>query len=177
MKAIVLAVFATALAASAAAQDRIPIGLTPGQAITLQLDRDGATLARSDVGEAEWTPFDLAVARYLAGITPPKEPAPAIALPNDNAMPPAPAVQPDRLRLRFLSIAGQHSLLILENGYDRALVFRALITRDGTTRPTDVCLVMPHRHGFEHWPFPVARIEVSDLHFVPWQEGDPVPCA
>jgi hypothetical protein len=33
------------------------------------------------------------------------------------------------------------------------------------------------RFGFEHWPHPVDRIEISDVHFVPWQPGDPVPCA
>ena len=37
----------------------------------------------------------------------------AMALPNDGSMPAAPAVPTDRLRIRFLSIAGQHGILIL----------------------------------------------------------------
>jgi hypothetical protein len=175
-----LALFVAATIAAGApapAQDREPVTLAPEQAITLRLDESGATLARENPGRAEWTPFDLAVARYLSGMAPPKGPAPAMVLPGDAAMPPAPAVQPGRLRLRFMSIAGQHSVLILENGYDRAIVFRARMTRGGETRPTDVCLVAPMRFGFEHWPDPLDRIEISDVHLVPWREGDPVPCA
>ena len=166
-----------AVGAPALAQDREPVTLGSEEAITLRLDESGATLARENPGRAEWTPFDLAVARHLSGLEPPKGPAPAMVLPGDAAMPPAPAVQPGRLRLRFMSIAGRHSILILENGYDRAIVFRARMTRGGETRPTDVCLVTPMRFGFEHWPHPVDRIEISDVHFVPWQPGDPVPCA
>ena len=151
--------------------------LAPEEAITLRLDENGATLARDDPGRAEWTPFDIAVARRLSGIAPPKGPQPAIPLPDDGSLPAAPEIQPNGLRLRFLSIAGQHSLLILENGYDRAIVFRARMTRGGETRSTDVCLVRPMRYGFEHWPHPIERIEISDIRFVPWRQGEPVPCA
>jgi hypothetical protein len=177
MRGFLLAAIVAAVAAPALAQDRLPVTLAPEEAITLRLDASGATLGRENAGRAEWTPFDIAVARHLSGLTPPKEPAPAMALPGDATLPPAPEVRPDRLRLRFMSIAGRHSILILENGYDRAIVFRARMTRDGATRPTDVCLVMPMRFGFEHWPHPLERIEISDIHLVPWQRGDPVPCA
>ena len=177
MRHLLFAAAIMAVATPAFAQDRLPITLAPEQAITLRLDESGATLARENPGRAEWTPFDLAVARHLSGITPPKEPAAATALPNDGSMPAAPAVQPGRLRIRFLSIAGQHSILILENGYDRGILFRARMTRDGDTRPTDVCLLVPMQHGFEHWPHPIDRIEISDIRFVPWRRGDPVPCA
>jgi hypothetical protein len=165
------------LGATALAQDRLPVTLAPEEAITLRLDESGETLAREDPGRAEWTPFDLAVARFLSGITPPKAPVPAMELPRDGSFPPAPAAHPGRLRLRLMSIAGQHSMLILENGYDRAIVFRARMTRGGETRSTDVCLVRPMRFGFEHWPQPLDRIEISDIRFVPWRAGDPVPCA
>lgn len=177
MRRIPIGLVLLAVASAAFAQDRSPIVLQPGEAITLRLDGDGATLARENSGPADWTPFDLTVARHLSGLTPPNGPAPAMALPNDGSLPPEPAVGRDRLRLRFLSIADQHSLLILENGYDRGLVFQARITRDGTARPTDVCLVLPMHHGFEHWPYRTERIEISNVHFVPWRPGDPVPCA
>jgi hypothetical protein len=177
MRHLLFAAAIMAVATPAFAQDRLPITLAPEQAITLRLDESGATLARENPGRAEWTPFDLAVARYMAGLPPPKEPAPSIPLPSGGSMPPAPDVPPNRLRLRFLSTAGQHSLLILENGYDRGIVYRARMTRHGETSATDVCLVMPGRHGFEHWPDAIERIEISDIRFVPWRQGDPVPCA
>ena len=49
------------------------------------------------------------------------------------------------------------------------------MTRDGKTTLTDVCLVIPRRHGFEHWPHPIERLEIYDVRFVAWQEGDPSP--
>jgi hypothetical protein len=177
MKLVLLVAAMMIIGAPALAQDREPVTLAPEEAITLRLDASGATLAREQGGRAEWSPFDLAVARHLSGITPPKGPAPAMALPGDAGLPPAPAVRPGVLRLRFMSIAGEHSILILENGYDRAIVFRARMTRGGETRPTDVCLVVPMHFGFEHWPHPIERIEISDIHLVPWRPGDPVPCA
>jgi hypothetical protein len=177
MRHFLLAAAMLAAAVPATAQDRLPVTLAPEEAIILRLDESGATFARENPGRAEWTPFDLAVARHLAGVVPPKGPAPAMDLPADGSLPPAPAVQPDRLRLRFMSIAGQHSILILENGYGRGIVYRARITRGADTRPTDVCLVVPMRFGFEHWPYPLERIEISDVHLVPWRTGDPVPCA
>src|SRR4051794_40691286 len=166
-----------AIGTPALAQNREPVTLAPEQAITLRLDESGATVAREDAGRASWGPFELAVARQFSGLPPPKGAAPAIGIPSDGSLPPAPPVQRDRLRLRFMSIAGQHSILILENGYERATVFRARIIRGSEARPTDVCLVMPMRFGFEHWPYPLDRIEISDIHLVPWRSGDPVPCA
>jgi hypothetical protein len=177
MRHFLLAAAIVAVGAPAIAQDRLPVTLAPEQAITLRLDENGATIARENPGRALWSSFDIAVARHLAGIAPPKGPAPAMDLPADGSLPPPPAVQPNRLRLRFMSIAGQHSILILENGYDRGIIFRARMTRGSETRPTDVCLVVPMRYGFEHWPHPLDRIEISDIHLVPWRTGDPVPCA
>lgn len=161
-------------AAPAAAQE---IRLNPEEAATLRFDANAPAPAIVERGRAEWTPFDLAVARQLSGMTPPAGPAPAMALHDDGRLPEPPPLQPDMLRLRFLSIAGRHSLLILENGYGRALVYRARIARHGATRATDVCLVMPRQRGFEHWPEPIERIELSDFAFVDWHAGQPVPCA
>jgi hypothetical protein len=81
------------------------------------------------------------------------------------------------IRVKFQSIAGRHSLLVIENGYDRAIVYRAWMTWARQTRPTDVCLVTPNQHGFEHGPFPIDRLEISEVRFVDWRQGDPQPCA
>lgn len=177
MKFFALAVALAAIATPVPAQDRLPITLVPEDMVTLWLDESGATLTRLEASHAPWRPFDLAVARHLSGLPPPKEPAPAVPLASGGAIPPAPPVLAHRLGLRFMSIAGQHSILIVENGFDRAVTFRARMTRGANTVATDVCLVVPMRYGFEHWPHPIDRIEISDIRFVPWHEGDPVPCA
>lgn len=165
---IMLAAAIVAAAQPALAQE---VGLEPGEAAIVHVE-GGAPPER---GTAEWTPFDVAVARHLAGMTPPEAP-----VPDPSPLPgglPAPApIREGVVRLRFLSIAGQHSLLIVENGHDRGLVYRARLTEGGRTRPTDVCLVAPMQRGFEHWPHPIERIEIAGLHLVAWRPGDPQPC-
>jgi hypothetical protein len=92
-------------------------------------------------------------------------------------MPVEPAVAPGMVRARLLSIAGRHSLLVLENGYDRAIAYRARMTRGDRTAATDVCIVVPRRHDFEHWPHPIDRLEIYDFRFVEWKPGETVTCA
>jgi hypothetical protein len=67
-------------------------------------------------------------------------------------------------------------LLLIENGYDRGLRYRATIYRRGRSEPTDVCVVIPERRGYEHWPYPIDRIELSGLTLFPLREGDPLTC-
>lgn len=168
------AAFAAAFAVIAAPSAAQEIALAPEEAVILRLEGDDASFER---GRAEWTPHDIAVARHLSGQTPPEAPVPSASpVPGGiSPSPPAP-IQPGAVRLRFLSIAGQHSMLIVENGYDRALVYRAHMTQGGETRPTDVCLVTPRQRGFEHWPHPIERIQLSELRLVAWRTGDPQPC-
>ena len=59
--------------------------------------------------------------------------------------------------------------MLLENGYDRALVYRARITVAGRTRPTDVCVVLPSNRSSEHWPEAIERIDLSDFELVTWR--------
>jgi hypothetical protein len=166
-------VLAAALAAAPAASQTIT--LAPEEAVTLRMDgKDGLAVATH--GRAEWTPFDLAVARnflrglYDRGVGPNSVPT---ALPG---MPDPPAIVPGQVRLRFLLIAGRHAELLLENGFDRALVYRASITVAGQTRPTDVCVVLPSNRSSEHWPDAIERIELSDFELVDWAEGRPPTC-
>ena len=165
------------IAAPGAAQVQNTVVLEPGDAFTIRIE-SGGTMAVSPRAAADWTPFDVAAARHLSGLPIPEGPVPyATPIPHDDSSPAVPPIAPDRIRLKFLSIAGRHSLLVVQNGYDRAIAYRARMTRDGKTTPTDVCLVIPRRHGFEHWPYPIERLEIYDVRFVAWQEGDPSPCA
>lgn len=175
--------FATFLAASALlaspalAQSQASITLEPGDAASFRLDQNGAATVSRQAGRAEWTAFDVAAARHLSGLPIPAQAVPFGTLVGADVLPTPPPIEPDMVRVKFLSIAGRHSLLVIENGYDRAIIYRAQIIRGNEARPTDVCIVIPRKHGFEHWPFVIERLAISDMHFVDWREGDPLPCA
>lgn len=174
---ILMSLVALVFGVPTAAQQRGEISIEPGSELSIRLNKDGAPSGRPVRQDGEWTAHDLFVARHYAGQMPPDEPqAFASPAPTDAGMPDPPAPTPGLLRLRFHSVAGRHSLLILENGYDRALTYRARMHQEGRTTPTDVCIVIPGRRNFEHWPHPVERLDLSAFRFVVWREGDPVPC-
>lgn len=173
-----LAVIAAfSLASAAAAQPPAGLTLAPGEAVVVQVDAGGAIARVVSRGAAHWTALDVAAARQLVATPIPDGPVPyGTPVPAAPGIPAAPAIEANVIRFKFLSIAGAHSLLVVENGYGRGFVYRARMTRGDRTSATDVCLVVPGRSGFEHWAFVIDRIEVSDFRFVPWREGDSVPC-
>ena len=162
------------LAAPTAAAGQ-PIELEPEQAISLQVgEADGPIIV--GIGRAEWTPSDVAAARHLSGQTPPEAPL-ATADPFPEGVVPQPASPAaDVVQLRFMAVAGRHALLVVENGYDLALVYRARMMRDGATRHTDVCAVPPGDFGYEYWPHPIERLDLSDFRLVRWRDGQQVTC-
>lgn len=163
-------------AAPALAQDSGSIELTPGQAATLTVGGKGATRVVQR-GRGGWTPHDLAAARHLVGQPIPDAPVPtAEALPGGTGTAEVPPVEPGMVRLRFMSIADRHMLLIVENGYGEALRYRARMTRGGNTRPTDVCIVLPVNRSYEHWPHMIDRIQLSDFALVPWSVAGQPTC-
>ncbi|HEV2866422.1 MAG TPA: hypothetical protein VGX37_07890 [Allosphingosinicella sp.] len=169
-----LALAALAAAPVAAAED---IRLSPGEAVTLRtVAGEPLAAAATERSRAEWGAHDLRSARELVdlnqnggGIGTGDD---SVALSGGDA-PPIPA---QTIRFKFFHIAGQHSLLVVDNGLDEALAYRARITVAGRTEPTDVCLVLPNRRGYEHWPYAIERISLSELRPLPWQEGDRVTC-
>jgi hypothetical protein len=175
---ILLAAAALLLGAAQAEAQPQTIELTPGDAATARLDALGRVAVTPEPGQAQWTPYELATARHLSGAPVPEQPEPhARDLPADGSIPSAPPIEAETVRFKFHSIAGRHSLLVIANGYARALVYRARMTESDRTRPTDVCLVVPGNYGFEHWPHPIDRLEIYDLRLVEWKDGDPPPCA
>ena len=159
------------VAAQAQAQEIAPITLAPGEAATISLEEP----TRPTRIAATWTRFDLVAARQLAGMTPPDEPM-AEGIPINSDVRPDP-IPPGEVRIRFHSIADRHALLVVENGHGLALSYRARMTRDGRTRHTDVCVVLPNLPSYEHWPHPIERIELTDFRFIRWQEGRAPTCA
>jgi hypothetical protein len=163
-------------AAPSAAQDIPNISLAPGEAVTVRFD-DGGRVGAPESGRAEWNRFDIAAARQMAGMTPPDEPmreAMAAAGPADGSRPDP--IPPDEVRIRFLSISGQHTLLVIENGQGRALAYRARMTVNGQGRHTDVCIVLPRLQSYEHWPHPIERLELSAFRFIAWAPGRNPTC-
>ncbi|MGN6819217.1 MAG: hypothetical protein ACTHJR_11175 [Sphingomonas sp.] len=89
----------------------------------------------------------------------------------------APKPEAGKIVLRFIRTPGKdQSLLSIQNGYDQALVYRAVMHVGKDAQPTDVCLVAPGKLGIEHWPFAIDTLDLSDLRLVAWKAGDPVPC-
>lgn len=152
------------------AQSVPDIALAPGEAVTVRIDTAGPPERQP----AQWTQFDLFVARQLAGETPPDAPVPE-ASPIYGG-PRTDPIPQDRIRIRFHSIAGRHAMLVVENGSDLALTYRARMTGNGQTRHTDVCVVRPHLPSYEYWPHPLDRIALSDFRFVSWEEGRVPTC-
>jgi hypothetical protein len=162
-------------AAPAAAQDILPISLAPGDAVTVRFD-DGGRIGEPERARAAWSRFDIVAARQLAGMTPPDAPvAEAVPVAGVDGSRPDP-IPPNEVRVRFLSIAGRHALLVVENGQGRALAYRARMTVGGRARHTDVCIVLPGLPSYEHWPHPVERLELSDFRFIPWLPGRTPTC-
>lgn len=174
MKLLTAMLGAFLLAAAAPAPDTA-VSLMPGDAATVRLTGSG-DIASVEHGAARWTAHDLAAARHLSGQPVPDAPVETAQMLPGETMPPAPPIAPGGVRLQFHLIADQHAFLVIENGYDRAIVYRARMTLGDRSRPTDVCLVIPGRRGYEHWPHRIDRLDLSGFAFADWREGDPIPC-
>jgi hypothetical protein len=163
-----IAALAAALLATPVAAQHIPnIRLAPGEAVTVRFD-DGGRIGEPTRSRAKWTRYDVLAARELAGMTPPQEAMPeGLPLGELDGVKPGP-IPADEVRVRFMSIGDRNSLLVVENGQGQGLRYRARMTVRGETKPTDVCIVLPRRPSYEHWPYRIERLELSDFEFIPW---------
>lgn len=159
---------AAAFGAAADAQPAIPVTLAPEEEISLQLSGEGARIV--GLRHAEWREFEVGIARTVVDSLHGRAPA---AQPDPRLDPPVTAGE---VRLRLLSVAGQQTLLMVENGYDQAFTYRAVITRSGRSEPTSVCVVLPNIRGIEYWPYPVERIALSDFLLAPYDESQGITC-
>ena len=81
------------------------------------------------------------------------------------------AAAPNTVRFTFGVIEGQGPVLKVQSGYDRHFDYRARMFRGDRSAQTSVCTVMPRITGFEMWPHPIDRLELTDPHFVQVVEG------
>ncbi|MCW3846721.1 hypothetical protein OF829_05680 [Sphingomonas sp. LB-2] len=168
---------ALAMAVPASAQ----VTLTPGQGVTVAVSAGGKVSAER-VHPAALAPDDLEAVGMLRDSYPaiqksqsdPKGVLPAIPMRNSRV--PAGPIKPDRIEIVFEVIDGKDSVLAIRNGYGQGLTYRAQITARGRTAPTDVCLVMPGKRGYEHWPYAIDRIELTELTLADWTPDQGIPC-
>ena len=82
---------------------------------------------------------------------------------------PSVTVKPSVVRLSFVSLepasGRDERLLVLENGYDQVFRYRATIFRGNEGEPSSVCSVNPKLVGYEYWPYPINKIEISHIIF------------
>ncbi len=178
---LALAAAAVIMPALAVAEPGIGLPLPLGKAITDELrGADDATeVTVVGIGVAALDDNDEQAAQKMAGVPCTTLTCEAMDLKaGEDGITARPTPKPRQIHIRFLTwLATKHTMLILENGYDRGLTYRVQITRDGKTTPTDVCLVLPNKRGYEDWPYTIEKIEISAFGLQPRQDGDPVPCA
>lgn len=175
------AAFGFALAASWAVALAQPpattVSLKSGETAVVRIEPDGAVAVESRGPAPAMSGFEAESLRQMAGTQVPEGsgPLPPVAITGRKA----PPVAAGRIRLTLRDVAGKtphDTMLSVENGYGQGFRYRAVMRRGTRNAPTDVCLVLPGKPGFEHWPFQIDSIDLADLRLVPWKEGDPLPC-
>lgn len=155
-------------AAPAAAQT---VTLAPGEGVSVTSPGPAPVATRT---KASLSPFEAAVVRqFEANLFPDAMGANSATVSGDGLPEPEP-IAPGRFVAKFMAIGGgRATLLVLENGYDQAIAYRARITVKGKSTPTDVCTVLPGKRGFENWPYAIEKIELSAIALEKYDGGKP----
>jgi hypothetical protein len=165
------------LTGSAVAQDAGSVALRVGEQVVVTFD-DGGRISLASGGAATISDEEQAgILRLVMENPGATGPNAAAASGEDLAVSP---VMAGSIRMSFITLASagepDSRLLVLENGYDRALRYRATISRGRRSQPTDVCTVIPMLRGYEHWPFEIDRIELTGLTLIPFAQGAQPVC-
>ncbi|MEA3034934.1 MAG: hypothetical protein QOH04_693 [Sphingomonadales bacterium] len=168
--------------ALAAAQAPRTVTLGRGDSIVVHIAPDGAVSAGAAAVAAPISDFEAAALAQMNATTLVEDAKVQPPIPLDRGRATRPSVQPGQVRITLRALAPSSArpngemMLSLENGYDGALRYRAALRNGDRSMPTDVCIVLPHKFGFEHLPYPYERVEISELRVIPWHEGDAVTC-
>jgi ABC-type amino acid transport substrate-binding protein len=178
-KALVALACSVLLAAAASAAPG-SLFIKTGESIVVRVGADGAMSVESRAAAPTLSGFEQsALAQMqaaLAQVPPDAKTLPAMPIlgPKDTKVP---DIRPNSVRLTFRAVAGgSEAMLWIENGYDGAFRYRAVMHRGERSAPTDVCQVMPKKPGAEHWPFQIERLELSEARLEPWQDGQGIRC-
>jgi len=153
------------------------ISLRPGEAVTVVIDDGGRATVAEGGAARPMSDHDKAMVRDLL-VNHPDAFGPKAAIVTAGETGPVPPVKKGEVHFSFLALGngGRERLLIVENGYVLGLRYRAVMHRSGRVEPTDVCVVIPERRGYEHWSYPIDRIELGALILVPFGEGETPTC-
>ncbi|HEX4695118.1 hypothetical protein [Sphingomonas sp.] len=158
------------------------VTIARGEAVTLALDEaDGKTtpheIDRKPAPDA--SVFETAAAaKFASGAFDKAVGANGQPMSDAEIGAASPKAAPNTLQLHFFRTPlKDQSLLIIVNGFDRGMVYRATMRVKGQSQATDVCLVMPGKVGMEDWPFAIDSLDVSDFKLVPWKPEDGIVCA
>ena len=175
--------FRTALAsfllfAMLPAEAQVPASaaLGPGEQVILVFDDGGVPHVGGRGAADPLSPFDAAAVREL--LTNHSYAGGPIAAPlrEEQGLPTPDPVAAGQVRLRFIRMPADHTLLVIENGFQSGLRYRAKMKRGKTVEPTDVCTVLPLKRSYEHWPYKIDRLELSAFALFPMKESDPPIC-
>jgi hypothetical protein len=152
------------------------ISLQPGEAVTIVIDDGGRTNVEKGGAARPMSDEDKAMVRDLL-VNHPEAFGPRAAVITAKGATPAPAVTRGEVHFSFMTFGeGNERLLIVENGYGRGLRYRAIMHRGGRAEPTDVCVVIPERRSYEHWSYPIDRIDLGGITLVPYRDGEVPTC-
>lgn len=180
---IALAILAGLSSAAWALDDVVFLGLEPGAKFVVRVDDTGKVAVSPD-GAARLSDLDRNILGAFAEYYDDPEKLPEASGPNaalfraEDAGPQP--IERGVVRISFFRMTGRNglpeTLLVLENGYERALRYRARMVRGERAQPTDVCTVLPGLRGYEHWPYSIDRIDLSEFALVPYRDGTPPVC-
>ncbi len=170
---LVAAMAAALTPSSAAAQMAIAINET----VTIRVDDSGEAriVAR---GPAKPSAYDQAVIKgFFAGAFDEAVGDKSVSVDAAGPLPPEPPMPQFEVRVTFVAVAdGKEAILIVENGYDEAFRYHTNVSGEGRVYQPDVCMVAPHRRGYERFPVVLDRGTLQGLERVTWSRGDPLPC-
>jgi hypothetical protein len=171
-----LAVIAAGCATTSAPVETL--SLTPGETVTVRIEESGLSIVERGTAPPV-SEIMASTARNLgAGVYGPAMGPDSVRMPIAGSDEEIRAIPDDVVRITFVQLPGegQDMLLLLENGYDEAMAYQAVITQRERSVRTDVCTVIPHRRGVEHWPNRIDRIDLAQVRLTPWREGDRPIC-
>jgi hypothetical protein len=169
-------------AMTAAAQAQAPTGvsISSGEELLVRIAPEGAVTVVSRRPAGPMTPAETYSLADLAGAPVPPGATtlpPKFILKGQGPEPGPPPRAAIRLVLRDVAGKTPHdTLLAIGNGYEGALRYRAVMRRGERSAATDVCLVMPGKPGYEHWPYQIDRLDLTDVRLVPWKQEDGLTC-
>jgi hypothetical protein len=165
--ALLLAAFALAGAPVAAPSQPAPppLRLPLGTSVSLGLGKSGKLDSTAQAARP-LSAHDVEMIQELVTEHPDATGPNGVIVHSDR---PAPPLEPAHVRFTFVPFdGGKSTVLVVENGFNGSFLYRARIGRGANAMVTDVCQLPPNNRGYEHWPYPLDWIEITDIRPVDW---------